>query len=63
MDLKEARGRAAEILKDVCKVCRNCDGVACAGQVPGYGGAGTGSGGRGQGVADGRYGRPAAART
>ncbi|HOG52630.1 MAG TPA: alpha-hydroxy-acid oxidizing protein [Bacillota bacterium] len=44
MDLKEARGRAAEVLKDVCKVCRYCDGVACAGQVPGYGGAGTGTG-------------------
>ena len=26
-----------------CKVCNQCDGVACAGQIPGVGGKGTGS--------------------
>lgn len=44
LDLAEVRRVASERLKGVCAVCRHCNGVACAGQVPGYGGAGTGSG-------------------
>ena len=35
---KVARGR----LKGYCRVCRVCDGRACAGEVPGMGGVGTG---------------------
>lgn len=34
---------AREKLKGFCKVCPRCDGVACAGEVPGMGGVGTGS--------------------
>lgn len=44
LDMAEVRRVASENLKGVCVVCRHCNGLACAGQVPGYGGAGTGSG-------------------
>ncbi len=44
MDMAEVRRVASENLKGVCVVCKHCNGLACAGQVPGYGGAGTGSG-------------------
>ncbi|HHV78411.1 MAG TPA: alpha-hydroxy-acid oxidizing protein [Firmicutes bacterium] len=44
MELSEVRQRAAERLAGVCKVCRHCNGVVCAGQVPGFGGVGTGAG-------------------
>ena len=30
-------------MKGLCRVCRFCDGVTCAGEVPGMGGIGTGS--------------------
>jgi 4-hydroxymandelate oxidase len=43
MDLRTARINATDKLKDVCRVCKQCNGVACAGQVPGFGGVGTGS--------------------
>lgn len=43
MDLEAVRRNAAEKLEGTCKVCRHCNGVACAGQVPGFGGIGTGS--------------------
>lgn len=36
--LKEARGN----LNKSCRVCPTCNGVACAGEVPGMGGKGTG---------------------
>ena len=36
--LKEARGN----LNKSCRVCPICNGVACAGEVPGMGGKGTG---------------------
>lgn len=44
MDKKELRAAARERLKGYCRVCRRCDGRACAGEVPGMGGAGTGRG-------------------
>lgn len=44
MDKKELRAAARERLKGYCRVCRRCDGRACAGEVPGMGGAGTGHG-------------------
>jgi isopentenyl diphosphate isomerase/L-lactate dehydrogenase-like FMN-dependent dehydrogenase len=34
---------AREKLYPHCRVCPECDGVACAGEVPGFGGIGTGS--------------------
>lgn len=41
--VKETRKAARERMKGFCRVCPQCDGVACAGQVPGMGGLGTGS--------------------
>jgi 4-hydroxymandelate oxidase len=43
MDLKEIHQRARERFKRVCRVCPRCDGRACAGEMPGIGGIGTGS--------------------
>ena len=43
MNLKELREGAKEKLQGYCRVCPVCDGRACAGEVPGMGGAGTGS--------------------
>ena len=43
MDLKILRKNAREKLQGFCKVCPVCDGRACAGEVPGMGGVGTGS--------------------
>jgi 4-hydroxymandelate oxidase len=42
MDLSELRQQAKEKLKGYCRVCPVCDGRACAGEVPGMGGVGTG---------------------
>lgn len=43
MNLKEIRNTAREKMKGFCRVCPVCNGVACAGEVPGMGGALTGS--------------------
>lgn len=43
MDLKSIREQAKVKLKGYCRVCPVCDGRACAGEVPGMGGTGTGS--------------------
>lgn len=43
MNLIEVRSKAKEKLAGICQVCRVCDGRACAGQIPGVGGLGTGS--------------------
>ncbi len=43
MDLKTLRTTARERMKGYCRVCPVCNGVACAGEVPGMGGVGTGS--------------------
>ena len=42
MDIKQIRDAAREKLKPHCRVCPSCDGRACAGEVPGVGGIGTG---------------------
>jgi 4-hydroxymandelate oxidase len=42
--MDEIRKRARELMKGVCRLCPVCDGRACAGEVPGMGGAGTGAG-------------------
>lgn len=42
MDYKEVLKTARENLNGSCKVCPVCNGKACAGQVPGMGGKGTG---------------------
>ncbi|MDR2603848.1 MAG: alpha-hydroxy-acid oxidizing protein [Desulfovibrio sp.] len=41
--MREIRIRAGEKLKGVCRVCANCDGRVCAGEVPGMGGIGSGA--------------------
>lgn len=41
--MKEIRKTARERMKGFCRVCPVCDGRACAGEVPGMGGIGTGS--------------------
>lgn len=43
MDYNEMLKTARENLNGSCKVCRVCNGVACAGEVPGMGGKGSGS--------------------
>lgn len=41
--MKEIRNNARQLMKGFCRVCPVCNGVACAGEVPGMGGLGTGS--------------------
>jgi isopentenyl diphosphate isomerase/L-lactate dehydrogenase-like FMN-dependent dehydrogenase len=43
MDMAALRRKAREDMKGYCRVCPVCDGRACAGEVPGMGGTGTGS--------------------
>ena len=43
MNMKEIKKLARERLKGFCRVCPICNGVACAGEVPGMGGSLTGS--------------------
>lgn len=43
MDVKAMRAKAKERLKGYCRVCPVCNGVVCAGEVPGVGGVGSGS--------------------
>jgi len=41
--MKDVRKRARELMDGYCKVCPVCNGRACAGEVPGMGGLGTGA--------------------
>ncbi|MDK2877954.1 MAG: 4-hydroxymandelate oxidase [Thermoanaerobacteraceae bacterium] len=43
MNMQELKKNAREKMKGYCRVCRICDGVVCAGEVPGMGGTGTGA--------------------
>lgn len=43
MDMAALRKKAREEMKGYCRVCPVCDGRSCAGEVPGMGGAGSGS--------------------
>lgn len=43
MDIKEIHRIAREKFKGACRVCPQCNGKACAGEMPGMGGVGTGS--------------------
>lgn len=40
--MKDIRDKARQLMKGYCRVCPVCDGRACAGEVPGMGGLGTG---------------------
>lgn len=44
MNYSEVLDKAREILSPVCLVCKECNGVACKGWVPGVGGKGHGRG-------------------
>lgn len=39
---KEMKDKARELYNGSCRVCKVCNGIACAGEVPGMGGKGTG---------------------
>ncbi len=41
--MKEVYEKARQLMKGFCRLCPVCDGRACAGEVPGMGGIGTGS--------------------
>jgi hypothetical protein len=41
--MKEIYENAKKLMKGYCRVCKVCDGYACAGEVPGMGGLGTAS--------------------
>lgn len=41
--MKDIRDRARQKMKKYCRVCKVCDGRACAGEIPGMGGLGTGT--------------------
>ncbi|MGN9163765.1 alpha-hydroxy-acid oxidizing protein [Tissierellaceae bacterium HCP3S3_D8] len=43
MNMKEIRDLARKRMKGFCRVCPICNGIACAGEVPGMGGSITGS--------------------
>lgn len=43
MDWQEMQRSAREKFKGACRVCPHCNGRACAGEMPGVGGIGTGS--------------------
>jgi isopentenyl diphosphate isomerase/L-lactate dehydrogenase-like FMN-dependent dehydrogenase len=43
MNIKEIRAKARELAQGSCRVCPVCDGRVCSGEVPGMGGAVTGS--------------------
>ncbi|NLI92160.1 MAG: alpha-hydroxy-acid oxidizing protein [Peptococcaceae bacterium] len=42
MDIKHLRANARERLRPYCRVCRECNGKLCAGEMPGLGGTGSG---------------------
>lgn len=42
MKMKDVKLNARQNLNESCKVCRLCNGISCAGEVPGMGGKGTG---------------------
>lgn len=42
LTVKEVYAKARQALYPVCRVCPECDGVACAGEFPGIGGVGSG---------------------
>ncbi|MEF2230638.1 MAG: alpha-hydroxy-acid oxidizing protein, partial [Pseudodesulfovibrio sp.] len=39
--MKEIHDNARVLMQGFCRVCKVCDGKACAGEVPGMGGLGT----------------------
>lgn len=44
MNYEQVLGNAKKLIYEKCKVCVDCNGLVCKGQVPGVGGKGTGEG-------------------
>ena len=44
MDYTEVLNNARKLIHEKCRVCVDCNGVVCKGQVPGVGGKGSGAG-------------------
>lgn len=42
MDYNEVLEHAKKLMAPKCRVCKNCNGIACRGELPGVGGKGTG---------------------
>ena len=42
MEWSELKANAKERFNGACRICPVCNGVVCAGEVPGMGGVGTG---------------------
>ncbi|SHH24464.1 alpha-hydroxy-acid oxidizing protein [Tepidibacter thalassicus] len=42
MEIKELKKIAKDRMKGYCRLCKECNGIACAGEVPGMGGKGSG---------------------
>lgn len=55
MNLHEVLTEAKKRFQGICRVCRVCDGVVCAGEIPGMGGLGTGESFKANGRALARY--------
>ncbi|MGE5631210.1 MAG: alpha-hydroxy-acid oxidizing protein [Caulobacteraceae bacterium] len=43
MEYKEVLGKAKQRISPKCRICRECNGLVCRGELPGMGGKGTGS--------------------
>lgn len=43
MEYKEVLEKAKSIIGTRCRICRECNGIACRGEIPGIGGKGSGS--------------------
>lgn len=43
MNIQELRQEARKRFNGICRVCRECNGAACAGEFPGIGGTGSGA--------------------
>lgn len=43
MDYVDMLNNARKIIKEKCRVCKECNGIICKGEIPGVGGKGTGS--------------------
>lgn len=43
MEYREILENARKTMAPNCRVCRECNGIACRGEIPGTGGKGTGS--------------------
>lgn len=44
MEYKEVLEKAKSVIGSKCRICRECNGISCRGEVPGVGGKGSGSG-------------------